>query len=70
MKEGCYFSGSKKEVVVAGWIGCKCCMDDLDDNDPHLTQSIRYANGVCSINPPKYWALMLVHYTLGAECAA
>jgi hypothetical protein len=35
-QQGCYFSGSKKEmvvvvVVVARWIGCKCCMDDLND---------------------------------------
>jgi len=51
---------------------------NLDDNDPHLTQSIRFANGGCSINPAKYpkmglflhRTIMLVHYTLGAECAA
>lgn len=54
-------------------------MDELDDNDPHLTQSIwGMLMGGCSINPPKipqngailHRALMLVHYTLGAECAA
>lgn len=54
LKQGCYFSGSKKEVVVvAEWIGCKCCMDYLDDNDPHLTQSIGYANGGLFHQPPK-----------------
>jgi hypothetical protein len=49
-------------------------------NDPHLTQSIRYANGglfhQSPQNTPKWngailhRALMLVHYTLGVGCAA